>query len=115
MPDPLIRKRTPAEVLAYVAEQLRGQPDATALLAHSITLDALAEDLAAESEPSRTEWANRLELRGESEVIPVGPKREGGGEEGARKRMQFPWHTALLKRTVSYGPWVDVPVEKEGC
>lgn len=74
----------------------------------------IRERIAAESsEPPRTEWANRLELRGESEIVPVGPKREGGGEEGARERMRFPWHTALLKRTVTYGPWIEVPVEKE--
>lgn len=46
MPDPLIRKRTPAETLTYIADRLREQPDATALLGHSFTLDMLAEELA---------------------------------------------------------------------
>lgn len=48
MSDPLIRTRTPAEILAYVAEKLREQPDATALLAHSMTLEMLAEEFTAD-------------------------------------------------------------------
>lgn len=55
MTEPLIRKRSPAEVLAYIAEKLREQPDATALLGHSFTLDMLAEELAAESVERRAE------------------------------------------------------------
>lgn len=113
MPDPLIRKRTPAEILRYVAERLREEPNPTALIAHSLTLDMLAEELPAESDPPRTEWANRLEHDGRREVVPVGPEREGGGEAFARRRLENPWHTALLRRTVSYGPWVEVPTESE--
>jgi hypothetical protein len=68
MPDPLIRKRTPAEILRYVAERLREGPNATALIAHSLTLDMVAEELSAESDPPRTEWANRLTAPAGTEI-----------------------------------------------
>jgi hypothetical protein len=112
MPEPLIRKRTHAEILAHMAERLREQPDATALLAHSLTLDMLAQELAAESEPPRIEWANRscrFERDGQPEIASAGPLAEGGGEPLARRRMEFPWFTAVLQRTVTFGPWVEAP------
>ena len=81
----------------------------------AITKDLRLGELAPESEPPRTEWANRLELPdGHSELHEAGPVREGGGERMARQRMQYAWYTALLKRTVTYGPWVEVPVEEAG-
>jgi hypothetical protein len=109
MSESLIRKRTPAEMLAYIAERLREHPDAKTLLAHSFTLDMLAEELAAELDPLRFEWANRLERGGHIEILPAGPVAEGGGEQLARHRMRYDWYTALLRRTVTYGPWVEVP------
>jgi hypothetical protein len=114
MTEPLIRKRTPAEILTYVAERLREQPDATALIAHSLTLDMLAEELAAQSDPPRIEWANRscrLERDGQPEIVSAGPLAEGGGEPLARRRMEFPWFTAVLQRTVTFGSWVEAPRE----
>jgi hypothetical protein len=113
MPEPLIRKPAPAEAIAYVAERLREQPDGTALFAYSLTLDMLAEDMAAESDPPRTEWANRMERGGQIVVLPVGQPAEGGGERLARHRMRYDWYTALLARTVTYGPWVEMLVESE--
>lgn len=81
----------------------------------TIARDLRLGELAAGSEPPRVEWANRLELPdGHSELHEVGPVREGGGERMARQRMQYAWYTALLKRTVTYGPWVEVPVEEGG-
>ena len=72
------------------------------------------ERIAAESsEPPRTEWANRLERDGWSEVVSAGPVVEGGGEQPARYRMKHGWGTAL-KRTVTYGPWVEVPTGQDG-
>jgi hypothetical protein len=61
MPDPAIRQRTPAEILAHVAERLREQPDATALLAHSLTLDMVAEELAAGQGAAAHQWRIRID------------------------------------------------------
>lgn len=101
-----------SEVTLFVESECR---EVARMVLHTLAADGFVLGRrirhATESEPPRVEWANRLELRGESEIVPAGPTREGGGEEGARKRMQFPWHTALLKRTVTYGPWVEVPVD----
>lgn len=59
------------------------------------------------------EWANVLEHNGQAEIMPTGPAVEGGGEKLARYRMRHGWHTALLRREVKYGPWVEVAAEEK--
>ena len=73
-----------------------------------------AEVAAAQSDPPRLEWANRMERGGQSAVMPVGPANEGGGERLARHRLRYAWYTALLRRTVTFGPWVEVPADNAG-
>lgn len=56
----------------------------------------------------RHEWATAVGGRRDPEQL------DPTTEPMARARMQFPWHTALVRREVNYGPWVEVdPGESE--
>lgn len=84
MCEPLIRERTPAETLAHIAGKLRDQPDATALLGHSLTLDILAENMAAGVEGAGVEALGRLnrslaELGMSAAVLTLEAGREPSG------------------------------------
>ncbi len=56
----------------------------------------------------RHEWAT--EINGQRDPEQLDPTTEAS----ARSRMQYPWHTALVRREVRYGPWVEVPVDDAG-
>ena len=72
-------------------------------------VDRLADALEALGAPAETryEWGGVLELQGETEIS--GP----ASEKMARGWAKQPWYTALLRRTVVTGPWVEVASEKE--
>ena len=88
-------------------EQLAGVVEALAAEIEKLTPPAATED--GRQDPPRVEWGVQLATRDGSFDV------SRSGEWLARERMRYglPTMLALVRRTVTYGPWVEVPADTE--